>query len=273
MQAFSWVGSSNSYVDEIKVAIMKQRVTYGLFGGNSAAGQYKNEDGCLIWLDDKGEWEFAIVLDAHYSAESAELVIAIIQENKEQIEEVLFLPIQDVFHTLSQTILTIFQSPSFLKRCQGTKGETACLIACRKGNYLWWFNIGDCALFLHHPELINLGEYQQNHRSFFEWIGKESAFHKGVPCYSTGVKELRKGTNHILLTTDGLLECPDSNYSEAAFIFEKFKKVDCYGGILALLTDIQQKNVRDSTTIVSWAVEINDIGTIPSDLHIAGEMR
>ncbi|QFT89519.1 hypothetical protein FIU87_12740 [Bacillus sp. THAF10] len=265
MNGFNWVGSRMHYVDEISISTYQDRVTCGLFGGNSNAGQYKNEDGALLWLDEKGEWEFAIVLDAHSSAESADLVVKTMGKNKKAILEVLNLPLQTVFKTLSQKILSIFDSPDFLLKCQRVNGETACLIAFRKSNYLWWFSVGDCALLIYHPELARLGEYQLNHRSFFEWVGKESTFHKKVPTYSTGVKELRRGTNHILLTTDGLLECPNTSYHKPENIFEKFKGMDVTSGVHVLLRDIQLNNVRDSTTIISWSIDVVERGTLPSD--------
>ena len=42
-------------------------------------------------------------------------------------------------------------------------------------------SIGDCILYLNHPELSVLNEYQQNHRSFYEWIGKVNTFELEVP--------------------------------------------------------------------------------------------
>lgn len=63
---FSWVGSEKNFIDEKDVQSV-DRVTIGRFGGNSSAGQCKNEDGCIVWIGE--DWEFAAILDAHYSAE------------------------------------------------------------------------------------------------------------------------------------------------------------------------------------------------------------
>ncbi|WP_370452584.1 hypothetical protein [Lysinibacillus sp. SGAir0095] len=49
---FKWVGSQANFVDEIDI-IKISNISLGRFGGNSMAGQYKNEDGCLIWVDEK----------------------------------------------------------------------------------------------------------------------------------------------------------------------------------------------------------------------------
>lgn len=62
---------------------------------------------------------------------------------------------------------------------------------------------------LFHLELANLGQYQVNRRQFYEWIGQANTFDQMVPCYSRGIRELRKGINRVLLTTDGLVECPN----------------------------------------------------------------
>ncbi|WP_331243743.1 hypothetical protein [Planococcus antarcticus] len=68
-------GSDNPYIDQPDVQQFNH-VVLGRFGGNSAAGQVKNEDGCLIWVDKAEEWKLVMILDAHNSAQSTELVIA-----------------------------------------------------------------------------------------------------------------------------------------------------------------------------------------------------
>ena len=267
VKQFSWIGSEKHYVDEISVLKVGEKIVLGRFGGNSTEGQYKNEDACLIWRDDRQDWEFVILLDAHLSAESAELVISTIEKNESRFSDIFELPLKSLFSSLSAMVLDIFQSESFIKACETVQGETACLFAFRKDKYLWWFSIGDCLLLLHHPELERLGEYQQNHRSFYEWVGKESTFNKDVPCYSIGVKELRSGENHIVMTTDGLVECPNTSYKDPKVIYRMFQgKTSCEMGVRMLLEDIQLKNVRDSTTIVTWVIQNNKAATIPSDL-------
>ncbi|KMJ59865.1 protein phosphatase [Bacillus sp. LL01] len=262
----SWVGSNKDYVDEISVIEVGNKIVLGRFGGNSSAGQYKNEDGCLIWCDEKSDWEFVAILDAHYTAESAELVLSILEKNESRFLAIMQLPVKSLFAKLNALVLEIFQSESFKRECERVQGETACLLAFRIDKYLWWFSVGDCLLFLHHPELERLCEYQQNHRSFYEWVGKESTFNKDVPCYSTGVKELRTGENQILMTTDGLVECPNTSYSDAKEIFHNFQGATCSIGVKRVLEDIQSKDVRDSTTIVSWIIHRTSKATIPSDL-------
>lgn len=265
MTEYQWVGSQKTFLDEIDILQLDNDMILGRFGGNSSAGQYKNEDGCLIWIDQDNKWEFVIILDAHNSAQSAELVVNTFNSNKESINKFLKLETNEAFIHIHNHILGIFCGHEFKAACKKIIGETACLIVIRKENYLWWFSIGDCVLYLNHPELSSLGEYQQNHRSFYEWVGQKSTFNKKVPCYSAGTKELRKGENHLLLTTDGLIECPDTTFNLPETIFERFVGLSNKCGVKELLETIKKNNVRDSTTIISWKIINNENATMPSD--------
>lgn len=260
---FSWVGSQQCFIDNINIHKI-QHIVLGRFGGNKAAGQYKNEDGCVIWVDENMDWEFVILLDAHQTVESAELVISTFETQKDAIKNILSLSIYDSFEGISELILTTFKSKWFKEACQSIQGETACLFAVRKGKFLWWLSIGDCALYLFHPELTALNEYQQNHRSFYEWVGRVNTFDLPVPCYSEGRKELRKGKNHLLLTTDGLIECPNANFENSKEILKTFEACSNGDGVIHLMQEIKDKNVRDSTTIISWFVDIESDASQPS---------
>ncbi|WP_429917766.1 hypothetical protein [Lederbergia citrisecunda] len=92
---FSWVGSKKDFVDEKDIQTI-DRVTVGRFGGNSSAGQYKNEDGCVVWVGE--DWEFAAIFDAHYSAESAELVINTLEEYEQELTGILSKSRLPAFH-------------------------------------------------------------------------------------------------------------------------------------------------------------------------------
>lgn len=262
MNDFSWVGSEKDFVDERDVRWMN-RVVVGRFGGNSSAGQTKNEDGCIVWQTE--EWEFAVVLDAHKSAESAELVIRTFEQHKAGLSEILSMGGPPNFKRLEDRLLGIFQSDELLAKCRNVKGETACLVVVRKENYLWWFSVGDCLVYLLHPELIALSQFQLNQRQFFEWIGQVNTFEKPVPCYASGTRELRKGTNVIFMTTDGLLECPGEPYSNPQDLVKALNPEELNESISHMLMWIEKQNVRDSTTIISWTVEVEKEGSIPSD--------
>lgn len=259
---FSWVGSQSSFVDSINISMINH-ISIGRFGGNSKAGQYKNEDGCLVWADES--WEFAVILDAHNSAESAELVLEQFLKWKTEIQEILSLSYEQTFKRLTGTLLTLFQEETFLSDCRTVKGETACLVVLRKEKYLYWFSIGDCLSFVFHSELADLGQYQLNQRQFYEWVGEVNTFDQVVPCYSSGIRELRQGINRVFLTTDGLVECPNEPFSDSKDIYEMMSSHEIGEGIKLLLQSIAFNNVRDSTTIISWDVNIADVVSKPSN--------
>lgn len=262
---FSWVGGQENFVDEINVQQLNH-VILGRYGGNSNAGQYKNEDGCLVWSNDKEDWEFVIILDAHNTSESAEKTVALFEQERPQIQHLLSTATtQKTFKVLEEKILSMFQSKEFLETCQIVQGETACLIVFRKDKYIWWFSIGDCILYLFHPELAALGQYQINQRQFYEWIGQVNTFEQEVPCYSVGIRELRQGENHLFLTTDGLIECPNEPFRDPVNIYKKFLDSKEEESIHSMLKTIQDNDVRDSTSIISWKVNIFEEATIPSN--------
>jgi serine/threonine protein phosphatase PrpC len=265
MNELSWAGSDKDYVDELDVSLIGS-VAVGRFGGNSSAGQYKNEDGCLVWVNESADWEFTMILDGHKTASSVELVVDHFNKNKDEIERVLMLPAGDALRRMDTFILDIFQDPDFMEACRRTTGETACLIVIRKEKYLWWFSIGDCILHVFHPELIALGERQLNQRSFYEWVGEVNTFEMPVPCYSTGKKELRQGESLIFMTTDGLTECPGVPFADPEAVENALKGVMVSEGVRSLLEEVRRKGVRDSTTIISWFVQTEETAAMPSDL-------
>lgn len=265
-RGFSWVGSQEQFIDQSNT-VQLGGIVIGRYGGNSSAGQYKNEDGCLVWFNEQQDWEFAILLDAHNTAESAELIIKQFETAELEVKHLLSLPTNHhTFKKIEAKILSLFQSEEFLLACQNVTGETACLLVVRKDQYVWWFSVGDCVLYLFHEELAALGQYQLNQRQFFEWIGEVNTFNLDVPCYSVGIRELRTGKNRLFLTTDGLIECPGDPYSEPASIYDSFaghKEDEMI--INSMLDTIKRENVRDSTTIVTWTVDVFKEATRPSD--------
>ncbi|WP_042475246.1 protein phosphatase 2C domain-containing protein [Bacillus ndiopicus] len=260
---FSWCGDQENFVDNINI----KRIGYiqiGRFGGNSSAGQYKNEDGCLVWVDKEKNWEFAVILDAHNSAESVHVILKHFSMKKTELHNLFYLTCEQVFEKIEETILSLFKDESFLADCRNIQGETACLIIFRKDKYIWWFSVGDCLSFLFHSELAQLTQYQLNQRQFYEWIGQVNTFEQTVPCYSSGRRELRVGVNRIFLTTDGLIECPNKTFS-AQEIYTIMTSNAMEKGIEILLQTIKENNVRDSTTIISWDVDVSKAVTRPSN--------
>ena len=265
MNKIGWVGSEHPFVDEVSVEQVNQ-VTVGRFGGNSAAGAYKNEDGCIVWADEQREWEFAMVLDAHYSADSAALIVDRFQQEQMKVETILSQPTPDALKQIEKYILKVLQSHDFLQACREVKGEAACLFVVRKENYVWWLSVGDCMFYLLHPELADLGQYLLNERQFYEWIGHVNTFDQLVPCFTTGTRELRTGSNQIFLTTDGLTECPGEPYVESAAIYQALVGKPGDEAVKKMLCDIQKHHVRDSTTIITWTVHVEKQASMPSDL-------
>ncbi|MFC5602256.1 protein phosphatase 2C domain-containing protein [Sporosarcina koreensis] len=257
---FSWVGSEKNFIDSKDIQSIGC-MTVGRFGGNSSAGQYKNEDGCIVWVEE--DWEFAVILDAHDSAESAELIIHTLEEFEHELIESTSKP---GFHHVQKKLFDIFQSDEFLDQCKQVKGETACLICIRKENYLWWFSVGDCVVFVFHPDFMALNQFQLNQRQFYEWIGQVNTFDKAVTCFSSGVRELRKGVNRIFMTTDGLLECPGEPFSDPIDLAESLDTDRLEVAFTLILNEIERNNVRDSTTMIGWTVDVSQQGSIPSDV-------
>ncbi|ADU29488.1 protein phosphatase 2C domain-containing protein [Evansella cellulosilytica] len=260
---YCWVGSQENFVDEINIKKISH-IVLGRFGGNSSAGQYKNEDGCIVSVSEDLNCEFVVLLDAHQTAESAELVVSTLASLKHDIKKMMTYTPRKTFDCLSKLLLNTFESKSFKEACKKVQGETAFLCAVRKEKYLWWFSVGDCILYVNHPELSALNEYQQNHRSFYEWIGKVNTFELEVPSFSIGTKELRQGRNQMFLTTDGLVECPNVDFANPKRIFHSFEKFTNEEMVWNLLNVIKNNNGRDSTTILSWFVDIDLAGSQPS---------
>ena len=268
IKEFSWIGSQEDFVDKPDILNLSY-IVVGRYGGNSSAGQDKNEDGCLVWINETEDWEFTILLDAHHSSESAELIVDEFLDRNNEIKYILSLPTtHQSFKRLEEKILQIFQSPEFLSACRNLKGETSCLIVVRKDKYVWWFSVGDCVLYLFHKDLVALGQYQLNQRHFYQWIGQVNTFEMEVPCYSVGLFELRKGENRIFLTTDGLIECPNEPYANPINIYRTFSHVGNDESIIrSMLYCIKENHVKDSTTILSWEVNISKEATLPSNTY------
>ncbi|MDX8342598.1 hypothetical protein [Rossellomorea sp. YZS02] len=72
--------------------------------------------------------------------------------------------------------------------------------------------------------------------------------------------------NWILVTTDGLVECPGEPYSDPKEIYNiLLQHPGGSEGIMALLNTIREYHVRDSTTVVLWEVVVSEDVQMPSD--------
>lgn len=251
----NWIGSEQAYLNLPSVEKF-QHITIGRYGGNTESGAHKNEDGLLVWQSIA--WEFATLIDAHSSCESAELIIATLKENENSIKEILDSKIDVLFDQIEILLLQIFKSDRFIDKCRSLKGEASCLICIRKENVLWWFSVGDCQLFLIHDDLEKWGQVSLNQRNFYEWIGKVNTFEKVVPSYSLGRRELRTGINYILLITDGYLDAKETTISIPEL---------CHSESLveSFLKSLHCQQTVDSTTLIHWAVKNELDAAFPSN--------
>lgn len=259
--SYTWIGTNKPYLDSPTVDQLND-ITIGRYGGNTTAHANKKEDGLLIWLGPENTWEFVMLLDAHCSSESAELIVQTIQSHKTSIYSILELPVEVLFYTMEEQLLDIFKSEQFLKACRTVEGESSCIITVRKENYLWWFSVGDCMLSLLHPDLMKLGQTLLNQRNFYEWIGRVNTFELEVPCYSTGCRELRTGHNVILMATDGYIH----EDREIGTIVDIYNEGDIHSSVGAFLDQLHQECTVDSTTIIAWCIENHKDASRPSVL-------
>lgn len=256
IETFRWVGSEAAHLDTPDVARCG-RVVIGRYGGHRGAGAVKNEDGALVWCAADGAWEFAVLLDAHFSAESAALVLAAIAAEREPLTALLARPVATLFAALHARLLEILGAPELRARFRTVDGEASCLICARKGEFLWWMNIGDCVLYLLHPDLARLGQFALNQRSYFEWIGHDNIFDLAVPCYVSGVRALGRGWNTILLLTDGLLEFGGRPFETPTQLYRLFAaesrgEPPLEAAALQALRRVHDERGRDSATLLAW---------------------
>jgi hypothetical protein len=260
--AFRWVGSKEPLLDTPTVATCG-RVVIGRYGGHTGAGARYNEDGALAWCAADGGWEFALLLDAHYSAESAELVLAAMESERDAVAGLLGQGIGSALPGLQRHVLDLFGSPAIRAACRRVEGEASCLICARKGNVLWWLAIGDCMAYHFHPWLAQFGGFALNARSFYEWVGHRNTFDLPVPCFTSGTRRLLEGENTILLLTDGLLECGSRPFEDPRRLYNVFalagpSEAGLEQAARQALLRVERERGRDSATLLTWRVAVHD---------------
>ncbi len=261
--SYSWVGSRYMFLDEISVTEQKG-IHIGRYGGNTLSGASKNEDGLIVLHGDSGNWRLAVVLDAHHSAESAELVVDHLLNRRDELTALLDR--EDALQQLERYIVALFSEEAFRTACGQVKGETALLIVLQRDQYVWWFSVGDCVAYVLHPKLARLGQYALNQRQFYEWIGQVNTFDHTVPCYSSGRRQLRNGRNMIVLLTDGILEGASGEYDQGSTLYsalynEHSMSVNLHG----MLDHLHTTGSYDSATIICWEYDYEGEADMPSD--------
>ncbi|HEX6817253.1 MAG TPA: protein phosphatase 2C domain-containing protein [Ktedonobacterales bacterium] len=256
---FRWVGSEAPLLDTPTI-VRAGRVVVGRYGGNRGAGANSNEDGALVWCAGNGGWEFAVLLDAHFTAQSAELVIDAFEREREAFVATLAQPVAGALSKLQQQVLALFRSPGFRASCQAVEGEASCLIFARKEAYLWWLSIGDCVGYVFNEEQARFGQFAVNQRVFYEWVGQQNTFDLAVPCYTSGTLLLRDGWSTLLLATDGLFEWGSQVFADPVALYRLFASQTMGTEWLeqaarTTLERVHAERARDSATLLVWRCE------------------
>jgi hypothetical protein len=260
MDSYVWRGSAEPCFDRPELTAIG-RVSVGCYGGNSGFGAHKNEDAALVWSG--ADWVFAVILDAHAGSESADAVLELFERGRAELLELLgrLEPGHMLAVQAAVTRLLLDAAPQLVR----VRGETACLVCYQHGGYLMWLSIGDNQLYLLHPELQRLGQFTLTVRNYFEWIGERSSLMLEVPCFSTGIRQLRRGINTMALVTDGLLEAGDRVFDEPARVSrELLSPAGVSGAISSMLAEVHRQGGRDSATVIAWQVDNPMMGLMPS---------
>ena len=254
--SFRWLGDEAMHLDTPQITSVGPMLL-GCYGGCVGAGANKNEDAALLWYDPRGQWECAIVVDAHHSAQSAALLVRLMLAEEHAIRRLLDLPVSSAFSGVQDHLVRVFSSAAFRAECVNIRGEASYLMLVRKGDFVWWFAVGDCVAYVLHPSLARLGEYALNQRKFYEWIGHVNTFDLPVPGWSSGVRQLRPGRNVIVLLTDGLLECGTRPFENPSMLYYTFTWAapTIAESISIALNRVHEEQGRDSATIIAWAYD------------------
>lgn len=258
---FRWSGSDETFLDRPTITRCGP-VTIGRYGGTTSSKSKKNEDAALVWAAGDGAWVFAALLDSHGSSESADLVLNKVVEIEGEVIQLLDRDEAGVppLWELSTLVTRHIETEDFRHACAAARGETALLVSAQKGAYVWWLSVGDIIAYLFHPDLAFLGQFALNQRMFYEWVGQVNTFALPVPCYSTGVRQLRAGQNRFLMTTDGLLECGTREMENSRALYDLFAskagKQSVMNTVGKALDYVQTERGRDSATLIAWDVEV-----------------
>lgn len=260
---YEWLGSHQPYLDEVIIKTIGN-IHIGTFGGSTNRGANKNEDALFVLQGEGAAWTLSALLDAHNSSQSAALIIELLRTNKNDL--ITVCNSDNAFLELEPFFLKLFTDPEFKERCNNVTGETSCLLCFQRGEFLWWFSIGDCMAFLFHPELVKFKQYGLNQRQFFEWIGQVNTFDLAIPCYTVGRRQLRKGTNYIVLLTDGVMDTRDELFTNPHKLYETIVKADhLKKGLRTILDYLVNQGARDSATLICWEFFNDKQGQDPSD--------
>ncbi|SFI10417.1 MULTISPECIES: hypothetical protein [unclassified Bacillus (in: firmicutes)] len=249
VHTFKWIGDKKAYLNEIHVEELGP-LSIGLYGGNSEGSAVENEEAVLAWCDPHGTWEFVMIFDAEHTIERAQFIINIICERKEKLLQLFSYPNHLVFHHTHMYLLSLFTDETFIEESEKMQGKTECLICLRKDQLVYWLSVGECFIYLFHPELQQCKQGRLNEQRFYERIGRRNVFAAATPCFTSGVRELQKGTNHIVVATDRIITCGEQMFKEEHFLYESLLNVRY---ILEKMNTWKETN---SAAIIGWTVDV-----------------
>lgn len=247
-----WLGAEAPYLNTPTIQTCGP-LSLGCYGGTTAAGANKNEDAALLWVDAQRRWEWALLCDAHHSADSAALLLECFGTEETFFRSILDQPTDKALAQIETAVLEVMRSPLMRVRCAEINGEASCLLLVRHGSYLWWLSIGDCLAYLLHPVLTHYGQFGLNQRVFYQWIGRANTFDRSVPCRSSGIQQLQAGRNTLLLITDGLLEFGSQPFMNNQMLYAVFSARESLDERLMMaLNMVKSEHGVDSASVVAW---------------------
>ncbi|MBO1624580.1 protein phosphatase 2C domain-containing protein [Bacillus arachidis] len=250
---FKWISHEKMYLDQIHVEKCGP-LSVGIYGGNQESDAYERGDAVLAWWDPQLEFEFVMIFDAHHKTKKIHYIIEAISKRKEKLQELFSYPVHLAFHHTHMYLLALFTDESFIEKSEQENEELACLICLRKGEFLYWLSVGECFAYLFHSEQLQNGKGRLNKRKFYEYIGRKNVFAANTPCFTSGVRGLEKGMNHIVLATDGMLECDQQTFHDDQSLLEVLHRGDCLQIEPALASVLEWKG-RDCATIIGWSID------------------
>lgn len=259
VEKLSWSGGVNACLDQPVVELVGS-VGVGRYGGY---GSTKNEDGLLLWSDT--DWTFAVLLDGHGGSSSVDAVLDLFGSAEPELMPLCAAADGSALPRLQRKLVDLLTSEDTSRRMSEVAGETACLVCYQWRQHLLWLSIGDNTLYLLHPELSRLGQFTLTTRNFFEWIGERNSLAGVPPYFSTGIRQLRTGSNAIVLATDGIQELPGRPYEEPSAFAAAFQsQPDNLSALEFMLSSARQAQGRDSSTLIAWNVDNAEPALMPS---------
>ncbi|MGG2015738.1 protein phosphatase 2C domain-containing protein [Bacillus sp. S10(2024)] len=244
VHTFKWIGDKKARLNEMHVEKLGP-LFIGLYGGNT------NEDAVLAWCDPQGTWEFVMIFDADHTIERAKFIIDIICERKEKLLQLFSYPNHLVFHHTHMYLLSLFTDETFIEESEKMQGKTDCLICLRVDQFIYWLSVGECFIYLFQPESQQCKQGRLNEQQFYERIGRRNIFATATPCFTSGVRELQKGTNHLVVVTDGIIACGERMFKDDQFLNQSLLNV---GAILEKMNVWKEPN---SAAMIGWTVDVN----------------